>query len=94
MRHCPESLPPWHQPATEITGVSARRDRVLVPFTLDGRNGMAILDTGAQGSAVGADFAHGLGLSAEELQADRRVFLYGASPGAIRVRRHQFHELR
>lgn len=93
VRRCPDSLPPWNVPATEIAGVSARRDRMLVPITLNGRHRMAILDTGAQLSAVGMGFARSLGLPADELQADRLIFLYGASPGAIGVRLHVFHQL-
>ena len=52
-RLCPNMQPPWQEPWIEITGVRTRKDRLLVPFELDGAEGMALLDTGAQGNVLG-----------------------------------------
>ncbi|HEY1934427.1 MAG TPA: retropepsin-like aspartic protease [Acetobacteraceae bacterium] len=94
VRRCPGARPPWHEPAVEIEGVASRRDRLLVPITLDDTRGMAILDTGAQASTIGMPFALKAGVSAHDLEQDRAVLVHGASPGAVRVRVHQFEELR
>ena len=56
-RECPDAKPPWNEPYIEIPGVSTRRDRMLVPFELDGVDGMAVLDTGAQASSISRTMA-------------------------------------
>jgi len=93
VRRCADAVPPWREPAIRINGLDARRDRLLVPITLDGMAGMAILDTGAQATSIGMQLAHRLGLSAESLQADRTIMAHGAAPQAVSVHVHQFHEL-
>ena len=94
IRRCPDARPPWTEPAIEIEGIDARRDRMLVPIVLDGEPGMAVLDTGAQASAVDMTLASRLGLSAYALKSDRSITVHGASPAAISAPVHRFRELR
>jgi hypothetical protein len=90
VRRCPEAVPPWHQAAIRIGGLEARRDRLLVPITLDGVNGMAILDTGAQATVIGMNLAQRLGLSTETLATDRIIMAHGAAPQPEAVHVHRF----
>ncbi len=93
VRRCPDARPPWPGPAMEIADVNTRRDRMLVPITVDGASGMAVLDTGAQLSAVSLDLAQRAGVSRERLAADPQITLHGAAPQSTRVSFHRFHAL-
>ncbi len=93
VRRCPDAVPPWREPAIRINGLEARKDRLLVPITLDGVSGMAILDTGAQATAIGMGMARRLGLSAASLATDRMIMAHGAAPQPVAVHVHRFHEL-
>jgi predicted aspartyl protease len=92
-RVCPNVKPPWQEASIEIAGVSARKDRLLLPFELDGVAGLAILDTGAQGNVLGADMAHRMGLTDQALAADPPVRNTGTG-GVVISRRHRFKLLR
>ena len=93
VRRCPDAVPPWPETAIRIDGVGARRDRLLVPITLDGEAGMAILDTGAQATTIGMGMAQRLGLSPAKLEGDRTIIARGAAPQPVAVHVHQFREL-
>ncbi len=93
-RECPDATPPWNPPYVSVAGVSTRRDRLVVPFELDGTNGTAVLDTGAQVSSVSRSMATRMGLAAEAMAADRTVMAHGASPDQVSVPIHRFRELR
>ncbi|WP_428490236.1 retroviral-like aspartic protease family protein [Rhodopila sp.] len=93
-RICPGMRPPWTEPAIEIAGVRARRDRLLVPFQLDDVPGMAILDTGAQANVIGIDMARRMGLDQRTLANDPAVRQRGVGPTETISRLHQFRSLR
>ena len=93
-RACPNAPPPWHQAYIDVAGVAARRDRLMVPFVLDGVNGMAVLDTGAQLSSISRTMAERMGLAPGTLSADHTVVAHGAAPNQVAVPIHQFRELR
>jgi predicted aspartyl protease len=93
-RLCPEAAPPWQEPAVEITGVRARKDRLLLPFELDGVSGMAILDTGAMQNLIGLDIARRLGLDATTMANDRTIRQRGVGPGEAISYLHRFRQLR
>jgi hypothetical protein len=92
-RVCPHVRPPWQEAAIEITGVRARKDRLLLPFELDGVAGMALLDTGAQGNVLSVSMAHRMGLTDQELAADPPVRNTGTG-GVVISRLHRFNLLR
>jgi hypothetical protein len=93
-RTCPEAGPPWQEPAVEITGVRARKDRLLLPFELDGLAGMAILDTGAGQNVIGADMARRLGLNEQVMATDPKVRQHGVGPEESVGFMHRFGLLR
>jgi len=93
-RICLNMRPPWAEPAIEIIGVRARKDRLLVPFELDHLSGLAILDTGAQGNVIGVEMARRMGLGAQTLAQDPAVRQHGVGPGETISRLHQFSLLR
>ena len=92
-RGCADA-PPWSVPYVRIAGVTARRDRLLMPFLLDGVLGMAVLDTGAQLTSFSVRMAARTGLEEEQLANDPVVTAHGAAPDNVSVRIHQFRELR
>ena len=93
-RACPEAVPPWNEPYVALAGVSTRRDRLMVPFELDGVGGLAILDTGAQLSSISQLMLARVGLAEADLVADRTVMAHGAAPDHVPVRLHRFREFR
>ena len=93
-RGCPDAVPPWNERWLRVNGVSTRRDRLLVPFELDGVAGMAVLDTGAQFSSISQAMAERTGLVEEAMATDRTVMARGAAPDQVAVRIHRFREFR
>lgn len=92
-RLCPTFRPPWQDPAVEIIGVRARKDRLLLPFELDNIPGLALLDTGAQRNVVGLDMARRIGLNEQTMANDPIVRQRGVGPGVIASRLHRFKTL-
>jgi len=90
---CPDVQPPWHEPFEQVAGVKALRDRLLIPLTLDGVQGMGILDTGAQATTIGVRMATRLGLTPAALAGDPIVEHHGAGPGFQEARLHRFNLL-
>lgn len=93
-RECPNAQPPWTGPYIGVTGITTKRDRLLVPFELDGVAGLGVLDTGAQMSSISQQMAARLGLAESMLATDRTVMAHGAAPDQVAVRIHRFRELR
>jgi predicted aspartyl protease len=92
-RLCPDVRPPWHEPYEQVSGVTAMRDRLLIPLQLDGVSGMGILDTGAQATTIGVRMAERLGLTPEAMAGDPIVEHHGAGPGSQQARLHRFNLL-
>ena len=93
-RQCPDATPPWPEPYVSVAGVSTRRDRLLVPFQLDGVAGLGVLDTGAQFSSISKSMAARVGLAEEAMATDRTVMAHGAAPDLVPVHIHRFNEFR
>jgi len=93
-RVCPGAQPPWPEPAIEIPGVSALKDRLLLPFELDNVAGTAILDTGAQGNTLGMAMARRMGLNDRTMAGDRTIHERGIGPEDTLSHVHQFSLLR
>jgi hypothetical protein len=94
VRRCPDARPPWHEPAVAIRGVTARKDRMRIPIELDGVAGTAVLDTGAQATAIGIDMAHRAGLTDAVLASDPTMLIRGVGPNTMAARLHRFRSLR
>jgi hypothetical protein len=93
-RECPNAEPPWSAQYLAISGITTHRDRLLLPFVLDGVKGVAILDTGAQLSSISGAMAARLGLSDTGPSEDTMITAHGAAPQEVQVRLHRFRELR
>jgi predicted aspartyl protease len=91
---CPNATPPWTERYFGVAGIVAQRDRLLVPFELDGVRGMGVLDTGAQLSSISQRMVERLGLEEDALATDRTVMAHGAARDQVAVRIHRFRELR
>ncbi len=91
---CPDAVPPWHHPYAAVDGISTQRDRLLVPFELDGVQGMGVLDSGAQLSSISRRMAERVGLRDGDMASDRLVMAHGAAPDHVQVRIHRFREFR
>lgn len=94
VRRCPNNLPPWQEPFVAIDGVTQKKDRLLIPFVLDGVRGQAILDTGASATTIGVQMATRMGLTEEKMALDRKVVQRGAGAGTMTSHLHWFRELR
>jgi predicted aspartyl protease len=93
-RECPEATPPWHEPSFAVSGVSTRRNRLLVPFKLDGLAGMAVLDSGAEFSSISQSTAERIGLTQDAMATDPTIIAQGATPDQVPVHIHLFHTFR
>ena len=93
-RICIDNAPPWQEPFVEIQGVTARKDRLLIPFHLDGHVGKAILDTGATLTTIGVQMANRMGLDDRAMALDRKVRQTGIGAGTTIAHYHWFRELR
>jgi len=91
VRHCALALPPW--PAAEIAGVTARRDRMLVPIAVNDTAGLALLDTGSQGSGISQAMAERAGVTRAELAEDPTITVHGAAPNPVRVPVQRFRSV-
>jgi predicted aspartyl protease len=68
--------------------------RVFVRGTFDGHEVAALLDSGAQRSALYADLAASLGVTATMLAQDSTIQISGAGTTKVRASRHTVRELR
>jgi len=93
-RRCPVADPPWTERAVPIPGVSAMRDRMMVPIQIDGVSGMALLDTGAQTSAIGSAMARRMGLTDQVLASSPTLPIRGVGSGIAQAKLYRFREVR
>jgi hypothetical protein len=92
---CRQTRFPWPGPTVEIDDVRPSGDRLAIPIELDGIEGMAILDSGAQRDIVGVDMAKRLGLSGPNAMADDPTILqHGVGPQPDIVHLHRFQRMR
>lgn len=75
--------PPWDGPAVDLPGVQAGGNRLRLPIAVNGTQGMATLDTGAQTTAIGLGLALRAGVTPSALAADRYTLARGAAPAAV-----------
>ncbi|MDR6183416.1 retroviral-like aspartic protease family protein [Asaia bogorensis] len=88
---CPIA-PSW--PAGYTT-LRARREgaRLALSFTLDGHEGLALLDSGARSHILSRRFAHAMGISDDILRRDQGGVTSGVDLNARWYHWHHFHEL-
>jgi predicted aspartyl protease len=94
-RHaCPEAEPPWIEASIGVAGIATRDNRLLVPFQLDGVEGIGVFDTGAQLTSISSKMAQRIGLEEVHFAGDGTVMAHGAAPQQVAVPIHRFRALR
>ncbi len=91
---CPQLHLPWTQPAVLLTGVRAHKDRLMVPITLDGVDGTAFLDTGAQVNLISGSMVQRMGLTSQTFANDPTIRQHGVGPAEVISHVHRFDRLR
>ncbi len=93
-RPCADARPPWTVPYSSVDGMTMWRDRLVVPLAVNGVQGQAVLDTGAQRSVIRPEFAARAGVTPAMLAADPGGRLRGASREMVPSQLHSFDTLR
>jgi predicted aspartyl protease len=93
-RPCADSRPPWTVPYASVEGVGMRRDRLVVPLKINGADGRAVLDTGAQRTVITPELAARGGVTQAMLDADPSRMMRGASREQASFRLHRFNTVR
>jgi predicted aspartyl protease len=91
---CPITAPDWRAPFETIAANRSLHDRLFFPVGLDGHAFAALIDTGAQLSAVDAEAALAAGVSPSALMRDPVATLRGAAAETVNSRVHRFAQLR
>jgi predicted aspartyl protease len=90
VRRCETADPPWDEPAVPVRGITSQRGRLRMPFEIDGIEGSALIDTGAQYTTIGQQMARRLGLTEQTLANDRVIKYYGVGGGSSPTHIHRF----
>ncbi len=90
---CPTEAPAWGTPYATIKANLSLHERLFFPVALDGHRSAALIDTGAQLTALDAESAAALGVTGAELARDPVADLRGAAAEIVRARAHRFIRL-
>jgi predicted aspartyl protease len=90
---CPISAPAWSAPYATIKANRSLHDRLFFPVSLDGHKLAALIDTGAQLTALDSDSAAALGVTGAALARDPVATLRGAAAEVVKSRAHRFARL-
>jgi predicted aspartyl protease len=90
---CPIAAPAWSEPSTTIRANRSLHDRLFFPVSLDGHRLAALIDTGAQLTALDATSAAALGVTVTSLARDPVATLRGAAAEIVKSRAHRFAQL-
>lgn len=93
-RNCPDGGPGWDFPYVTLTMITAQHGRIMVPAELDGVPFGAVVDTGAEMTAIARSIALRTGKTEAQLDAGAAVTITGASDAKVTGRRHQFGAIR
>jgi predicted aspartyl protease len=90
---CAITAPPWREPYVTIAANRSLHDRLFFPVTLDGHRLAALIDTGAQLTALDTEAAAEAGVSRATLDRDPSANLRGAAAETVKSRAHRFLRL-
>ena len=90
---CPVATPDWPQPYVGIRTGRSANDYLFFPVQLDGRRIGAIVDTGAQRTAVSTKAALSLGVTETALAQDRSITIRGSAGEQLTAHIHRFAQL-
>jgi predicted aspartyl protease len=93
-RTCPDGGPNWDFPYVTLDMLSTQAGRIMVPAELDGVPFGAVVDTGAEMTAIARTIALKTGRSEAEIDSGPAVTLTGATDAKVTARRQQFRTLR
>jgi len=91
---CPDAAPDWAEPYVGISTGRSRSEHLFFPVELDGRRIVAIVDTGAQSTALSGKAARALGVSDAALARDPAKTMHGATGERVSGRIHRFSRLK
>jgi predicted aspartyl protease len=94
MANCPGNFVPWLQPGVIIPLRRLSTGFLAVEVQVDGKNLLALVDTGAVRSVITPAAAFGLGLTDEILASDPSTTDFGVDQRQILGRLHRFHDVR
>jgi predicted aspartyl protease len=90
---CPIGAPAWNAPYATVAANRSLHDRLFFSVSLDGHKLAALIDTGAQLTALDADSAAALGVTGAALARDPVATLRGAAAEMVKSHVHRFAEL-
>ena len=90
---CPDAAPDWAEPYVGINTGRSRSEHLFFPVQLDGRKIVAIIDTGAQMTALSRKTALALGVSDATLARDPSNTMHGATGERVNGHIHRFSQL-
>jgi predicted aspartyl protease len=90
---CPISGPAWNAPYAAVNANRSLHDRLFFPVSLDGHAVAALIDTGAQLTALDSDSAAAIGVTGTALARDPVTDLRGAAAEVVKSRVHRFARL-
>jgi predicted aspartyl protease len=90
---CPIAAPAWSPPYATIRANRSLHDRLFFPVGLDGHRLAALIDTGAQLTALDAASTAALGVTGASLARDPVATLRGAAAEVVKSRAHRFAQL-
>jgi predicted aspartyl protease len=90
---CALAAPPWGQPFSRIPVNRSLHDRLFFPVLLDGHRVTALIDTGAQRTAIDLDTAAKLGVGPAALARDPVTTLRGVASEVVKSWAHRFGRL-
>jgi predicted aspartyl protease len=87
---CRDVAPDWAEPYVGIATGRSAAEHLFFPVRLDGREIIAIIDTGARISTLTSKAALALGVSDAVLSGDRSITVRGAAGELVAARIHRF----
>lgn len=93
-RACPDALPPWNEPYTQLGVQQMRSGHMFVRAELDGRPVRGMLDTGASSTLVSLSTARDAGVTPRELQSLPAGRALTLNSEGMEVRSRTFSSLR
>jgi predicted aspartyl protease len=90
---CATEAPVWSTPFATIKANLSLHERLFFPVVLDGHKIDALIDTGAQLTALDAEAAAAVGVTGAELARDPVADLRGAAAEMVKARAHRFARL-
>jgi predicted aspartyl protease len=91
---CPDAAPDWAEPYVGINTGRSRSEHLFFPVQLDGHSIVAIVDTGAQMTALSSKTALALGVSEAALAHDPSKMMHGATGEQVSGHIHRFSQLK